>query len=139
MLKSATTDSPLRQYSISRVFHRGIKLIRSQDFVDTMMDENNRKVIENLDEDKLLDMVRSEGRIAKGANSERVQKKLLDDLGLFDVNLNDFNLSNELENKVRYLKYVDVESSEQRELSENKKQEVRERMRELGFEPSDDN
>lgn len=102
-----------------------------------VLDRTDEELIRNLDEERLLEMVRNEGRLAKGANSERVQKKLLDDLGLFDVDLEAFDLSDELENKVRHLEYVDVESREQRELSEEKKRAVRERMRELGFEPSD--
>lgn len=103
-----------------------------------MVDKKAKQVIENLDEKKLLEMVENESRTAKGNNRERVQKKLLDDLGLFDIDLDDFDFSDKLENRIRRLKYVNMESSEQRELPEDKKREVRERMRELGFEPSND-
>jgi len=104
-----------------------------------MVEEDAEKLIENIDEDKVLEMLEAESGVETSrANKNRVQKKLLEDLGLFDVDLDDFDLSDELITKVKYLEYVDAESNEQPEFSEEVKQKARERLRELGLEPPDD-
>lgn len=105
-----------------------------------MVDKPAEEVIENIDEEKVLEMIDAESKMESSrSNSNRVQKKLLDELGLFDVDLEEFNLSDELVNRIRYLEYVNMESNEQVEASEEAKEEVRERLHELGFELPDDN
>ncbi|GAB3417191.1 hypothetical protein GCM10027435_15630 [Haloparvum alkalitolerans] len=96
------------------------------------------RLIEQLDEEKVIGMLDAEGRAASGAEADRVQKRLLEDLGLFAVDLDDYDLSDDLVNRVRRLKYVNVESDARREYSEETERRVAERMRELGFEPDED-
>ena len=104
-----------------------------------MVDEKAEEVIRNMDDEKVLEMLETERKKQTSPDFERAQKKLLDEIGLFDIDLDRFDLSDELERQVLYLKYFDSESDTQHEFSEEVKQRTKERMRELGFEPSDDN
>mgnify|MGYP002763419088 CR=1 FL=1 len=104
-----------------------------------MVDKKTEEVIRNLDEKKVLEMLEAEWTNHRPPDLQREQKKLLYEIGLYDVDLDNFDLSDEIKSKVRYLADYDMESDVQPNFSEEVEQRTRERLRELGLEPPEDN
>lgn len=102
-----------------------------------MVDKETEKRIRNMDEQKLFEMLEAERENVEGLgpNNQRAEKILLDEIGLFDIDFDDFDLSDKLERKILHLQHYNAESDVQPEIVEG----TEERMRELGFEPTKDN
>ncbi|WP_276257366.1 hypothetical protein [Haloglomus litoreum] len=99
--------------------------------------ESERELIRQLDDARVVEMLETEGSLTDSdADRTRVQKQLLDDLGLFDIDPAEYDLSDALRNRIEHLRYVNVEGTAQREPSAAVRREVAERLRELGYEPS---
>lgn len=97
---------------------------------DSGGEDGTEELIRRLDEASVLETLEAESAVASSSETKRrIQKRLLDDLGLFDVGLDGFDLSDDLRNRGEYLKYVNVDSDVSKEYSE----EVERRLRELGF------
>jgi hypothetical protein len=104
-----------------------------------MVDEAAEAVIRSMSDETVLEMLAAERTRRRSAvDDRRAQKRLLDDLGLFDVDLDDFDLSDELERQVLYLRHYDMDSDVQPEFSEETKRRTDQRLRELGLDPSRD-
>ena len=104
-----------------------------------MVDEETENLIRDMDEENLFEMLEAEredqqGR-KRGVNALRAEKRLLDELGFFDIDFDDFDLSDKLERKILHLQHYNAESDVQPEILDSTK----ERMRELGLESTDSN
>jgi len=103
-----------------------------------MVNKKAEKVIRNMEDEKVIEMLENINESRFSPDFQREQKKLLDEMGLFDIDLDNFDISDKLRNRILHLKYYNAESDVQPEFSEEVKEKTRERMRELGLEPSGD-